>query len=579
LVVDELCREQRRRPKESRMKLETEFYKLPVTFDAERVLAELSAIEPYRWVPQGSPRYLCLPLVSHHGLDTGHPSPPTWPTAHLARCPYLRQVLACFRSPLTDVRVRRVEPGSSGPAHYDGHFASFSRYRLHLPLVTDESILFRCNGRQVHMGRGEVWVFDRLSLYGITSPTDAPRVHITVETGGSSALWNMLQRSVRPFDARHTVSAESEQVPYQPKWEASVLTENTPGAAILPPGELEAFLVDLLDRVRDSTVRDPKGRDEAVRAIHRFSHDWRTLWSLAGADVEAWPRYRNLCLQVLHEVARHESRLGSICDLRPGLTVRLQDFLTTGAFNPRMSPYPVDSAPTPERIYELIADPLMRLGPDGGFEAWNPVSEETLPLSAEDVDFLRCFATPRTVLDAADAAGFTCDTEMLARVRWYAQQHMLRPLRAMPGLPSLPAAQEPADLATPGVVVPMSTTGERPAVDTSSAMAPARSGLRVGSAAPTSHFPLRLQDGIYFRLTPRSSDLFVWVPQLGAFRSLNWYWLRLAAALATGQSVRQAAETAGLVYDDQVEAAVSMLLDHGVLVPMPGAAQRRARVG
>src|SRR5204863_8426148 len=111
------------------------------------------------------------------------------------------------------------------------------------------------------------------------------------------------------------------------------------------------------------------GRDEAVRAIHRFSHDWRTLWSLAGADVEAWPRYRNLCAQVLHEVARHESRLGGTCDRRPGPAVRLQDFLTTGPFNPRMSPYPVDSAPTPERIHELLADALLLLGPCAPSEA------------------------------------------------------------------------------------------------------------------------------------------------------------------------------------------------------------------
>src|SRR4051812_46447221 len=192
------------------MRLETEFYKLPVTFDPERVYAELSSIEPYRWVPQGSPRSLWLPLVSHHGLDTSHPSPPTWPTGNLARCPYLRQVLAYFRSPLTDVRVRKVEPGTSCPAHYDGHYAGFSRYRLHLPLDTDPRIQFRCNGKQVHMDRGEVWLFDRLSLYGITNPTDRPRVHITVETGGSSALWGLIERAARPFDPRKTASSDPE---------------------------------------------------------------------------------------------------------------------------------------------------------------------------------------------------------------------------------------------------------------------------------------------------------------------------------------------------------------------------------
>jgi hypothetical protein len=560
------------------MRLETEFYKLPVTFDPERVYAELSRIEPFRWVPQGSPRYLWLPLVSHHGLDSSHPSPPTWPTSNLARCPYLRQVLAYFRAPLTDVRVRKVEPGTSCPAHYDGHYAGFSRYRLHLPIETDPRIMFRCNGRQVHMDRGEVWLFDRQSLYGISNPTDRARVHITVETGGSSSLWGLLERSARPFDTRKAVNSDPEWIEYQPNWDASVLTENTPGTAVLSPCHIEGFLDDLLERLRNSTVRDPRGRDEVVRALHRFAHEWRSLWALAGGEDEAWPRYRTLAAGLLAEVTRQESRMaGGICDLRPGVTTRLQDFLTTGAYNPRMSHYAIDTAATAERIYELVGDPLMRLGADGAFGAWNPVLEEYLPLAPEDIDFLRWFATPISVADAAEAAGYICDPDMLARVRWFAQQHLIRPLRGMPGLPQ--AAGESPALVGPSVTM----TGERAAMDASGAMAPdrtaGRASVAAAAAAGNGHFPLKLQDGIYFRLTPRSAlDVYVWVPKLGAFRSLNWYWLRLAGALAGGGSVRQAAERAGLVYDEQVESAVSMLLDHGVLVGTSGAIPRRARV-
>jgi hypothetical protein len=306
--------------------------------------------------------------------------------------------------------------------------------------------------------------------------------------------------------------------------------------------------------------------------MHRFSHDWRTLWALGGAEDEAWPRYRALAAGLLNEVSRHEARMGGICDLKPGLTTRLQDFLTTGAYNPRMSAYPLDAAARPDRIYELLGDPLMRLGPDGTFEVWNPVLEEYHPLSAEEIDLLRWFATPITVADAAEAAGYACDEGLLARVRWFAQQHIIRPMRAMPGLPA-PEFEVSEDL-----IESVSSTGERLAVDSSGAMAPARSGPRPSAAAAGGHFPLRLQDGIYFRLTPRSADVHVWVPKLNAFLSLNWYWLRLAATLATGRSVRQAAEAAGLVYDEQVETAVSMLLDHGVLVGTPGVAPRRARL-
>ena len=43
------------------------------------------------------------------------------------------------------------------------------------------------------------------------------------------------------------------------------------------------------------------------------------------------------------------------------------------------------------------------VGPWAAFAAWNPVQEEYLPLAPEDIDFLRWFATPISVTDAAEA--------------------------------------------------------------------------------------------------------------------------------------------------------------------------------
>src|SRR5207237_803431 len=125
--------------------------------------------------------------------------------------------------------------------HYDEHHAGFSRYRLHLPLLTDPRITFRCNGRQVHMARGEVWLFDRLAPYGVYNPTEWPRVHLTIETSGSSTLWNLLDRAERPFDPRSSITeSEPDRIEYRPEWDAGVLTENTAGSAVLPPSDVEA---------------------------------------------------------------------------------------------------------------------------------------------------------------------------------------------------------------------------------------------------------------------------------------------------------------------------------------------------
>jgi hypothetical protein len=540
------------------MKLDTEFYKLPVTFDPNLVYEEICRVEPYRWVPRGNPRYLSLPLVSHHGLDTQHPSAPTWPTDNLERCPYLRQVLSHFRSPLTDVRVRRVEPGTSSAEYYDEHYAGFTRYRLHLPLLTDPRIVFRCNGREVHMERGEVWLFDRLALYGIVNPTRWPRVHISIETCGSSTLWNMIERAERPFGAPSSSAIEPERIEYREGCDASVLTENTPGPAVLPPGDLDCFLADLLQRVRLSQVRDRRRHAELVSTIRRFQHDWRTLWSLMGPDTEGWPRYRSLAMSLLREVAELDPEVGS--DLKPGLTVRVHDFLRTGAINPRMSSYQIDEEATPDQIYELIGEPLMRLRADGVFEVWNSLHKQYRAIAAEDIDLLRWFSKPVTVAEAAEGAGYEVDADLLRRVSYFVLQHLIRPLRALPGV-------APPDFVLPprGPSVP----------NDDDALAPAWS-----TTGSIERFPVRMADDIYFRLRAGNRDVFVWVPQLHGFRTLNWYWLRLIAALTTGVTPWEAADVAGLRYDDQVESAIGMLLHHGLLVETHQvAAPRRARAG
>jgi hypothetical protein len=558
------------------MKLETEFYKLPVAFDASRVYGEISAIEPWRWVPQGSPRYQTLPLVSHHGLDSEHPSAPSWPTANLERCPYLRQVLAYFRSALTDVRVRRVEPGSRSPEHYDEHHAGFSRYRLQLPLLTDPRIMFRCNGRQVHMGRGEVWLYDRLALYGVANPTEWPRVHLTIETSGSGTLWNLIERAERPFDARHSITAEPDLIAFEPSWDAGVLTENTPGTTILPPTEVDAFMADLLERLRASIVRDPRGRDEVVRFIRRFQHDWRTLWSLAGNSSDTWPRYRTLSAGLLREVAMIESGpVGAISGLRPSLTRRLHDFLRTGAFNPRVAGYDLDGVATPESVYELLGDPLMRLRPDGGFDYWNPIHKQYIDIRGEEIELLRRFATPVTVAEAADAAGYACDADLLERVHWFVLQHLVRPLAAVPGV-ALPAAGLPAaaPAAQPSTeVMPEGDSGPLPRAFELPPPAPS------ATAAARVRSRLRAPEEIIFRVSSRRTEVYVWVPKVHGFRLISWDALRMVGAMSAGLSHRDASELPGVSYDGELEKALAVLIDHGMVSAIPGTAgSRRSEV-
>ena len=64
-------------------------------------------------------------------------------TPFLARCPYLRQVLAAFTCPLRSVRLMRLAPGSRIMEHCDpGLDIDHATVRLHVPVTTNPDVEF-----------------------------------------------------------------------------------------------------------------------------------------------------------------------------------------------------------------------------------------------------------------------------------------------------------------------------------------------------------------------------------------------------------------------------------------------------
>ena len=79
------------------MKLQVPFVQLPLQFDADVLSREVLALgaDAWREHPQKFPGNHALPLISVDGdPDSDSISGPMRPTAYLAQCPYLMQVLA-----------------------------------------------------------------------------------------------------------------------------------------------------------------------------------------------------------------------------------------------------------------------------------------------------------------------------------------------------------------------------------------------------------------------------------------------------------------------------------------------------
>jgi hypothetical protein len=120
------------------MQLAKPFFRLPRRFDVERLRAEVAAMPADAWAPhpKGIPGNTSVRLVSAEGGENDRLDGDMRATPHLARAPYIRQLLASFAVPWSRTRLLRLAPGASVPKHADTNYHWFSRVRVHIPVIT-----------------------------------------------------------------------------------------------------------------------------------------------------------------------------------------------------------------------------------------------------------------------------------------------------------------------------------------------------------------------------------------------------------------------------------------------------------
>lgn len=279
------------------MQLSRPFIQLPLAIDADRLREEVERFAPGEWRahPQGHPGNTALPLVARHG-DPGDDGVAgrMAPTPYLARCPYLRQVLAALQAPLGRTRLMRLDAGAEATAHIDANYYWAQRVRVHVPVVTTPDVRFLCGDVETHMAAGEAWIFDTWQLHNVLNPANTQRIHLVADTVGSSAFWSMTRMPAPPM----------RKVAYAPGADPQVEFEAINFPIVMSPYEFEA--------IWNGWIGDARGARNVPMPIASFDagvrevlQDWRAAWATHGADRAGWPAYEAL-LARLHAVAeRH----------------------------------------------------------------------------------------------------------------------------------------------------------------------------------------------------------------------------------------------------------------------------------
>ena len=283
------------------MQLSQPFIRLPLVADADRLRAEIAQFgsDDWRPHPQGNPGNSALPFLARRGQpgDDGVAGPMA-PTPHLARCPYLKQVLAALGAPLGRARLMRLEAGAEATSHVDTNYYWSQRVRVHIPIVTAPGVRFLCGDAETHMGPGEVWIFDTWRPHNVLNASGSERIHLVADTVGSSAFWAMAR------DA----AANPKVIPYVEGSDPQLALEAVNFPVVMSPYEFAAMW--------GNWVADAKAAHASSAAIaaldsevRQVQQDWRANWA-AHADAPAgWPVCANLIRTLQAIATRH---LGAI---------------------------------------------------------------------------------------------------------------------------------------------------------------------------------------------------------------------------------------------------------------------------
>ncbi len=335
------------------MKLAKEFYRLPLSFDVERLQQELAAFDEDDWRAhhESFKGNSAIALISVGGSFNNEFKGPMSPTSALLQSPYLQQVIASFGEVIGRSRLMRLAPGCEVPLHSDINYHWHNRVRIHIPIVTDEAVQFHCDDKQVHMGEGECWIFDSWKYHKVVNKSDKMRVHLVIDTMGSSRFWQMVNEASLAYGDLDDPSFKPKHLNYTPDKSAEIITEKVNFPLVMPPSEVRLLTQELSAQIQSSTGNSSVATQAFIKLINDFALDWQALWSQFGDDKAGWDAFHRLRQQTLAQAAPLEQQV--MVDSQTSAMKILVHLIMGPAMSPELAqvntaapqPVPTPSAP------------------------------------------------------------------------------------------------------------------------------------------------------------------------------------------------------------------------------------------
>jgi hypothetical protein len=179
--------------------------RLPLSFDPDRLAADLDRMEPQWWHghlgPYHDGGWQAIGLWAPNGdrnCQVSHGGPFA-ATEALKRCDYVGEVIDRFPGRKNRVRFLKLRAGGHIFPHSDPlHTIETGILRVHVPVRTSPSVEFQVHGRRLVMRPGESWYVDVRFRHSVSNPGSTDRVHLVIDivpNPGLGALFAAAQSS------------------------------------------------------------------------------------------------------------------------------------------------------------------------------------------------------------------------------------------------------------------------------------------------------------------------------------------------------------------------------------------------
>jgi hypothetical protein len=167
-----------------------DFIQLSYFFDENKLLTDLQICRQSNWKShfnkndfEGDWDIIALRSKTGKETDIGSFSQNEYlDTPLLEHCKYFKEIVDSFLCEKEAVRLMNLKPKSEIKTHTDnagGYVDGFCR--IHIPIITNESISFVVNEKQIPMKVGEAWYANFSQPHSVKNDGESDRIHLVID--------------------------------------------------------------------------------------------------------------------------------------------------------------------------------------------------------------------------------------------------------------------------------------------------------------------------------------------------------------------------------------------------------------